>query len=79
MDRHTIDVEDVVVEGLPHRVGSHTAVGSVVGLVQVFDVKVTTGDDGMGWHVVIHLQPVHPLWPKKKRKSQSTSKTSWIR
>lgn len=57
-------MEDVVVIRLPHRVGCNTAVGSVVGLVEVFDVKIAAGDDGVGWHIVIYLHPVDPLWPK---------------
>lgn len=50
-------VEDVVVIGLPHRVGRHAAIGAVVGLVEVLDVQVGAGDHGVRRHVLIHPQP----------------------
>lgn len=59
----TVDVEDVVVEGLAHRVGGHAAVRPVVGLVQVLDVQVGAGDDGVRRHSVVHLDPGHLLRP----------------
>lgn len=77
----TVDVEDVVVEGLAHRVGGHTAVRSVVGLVQVLNVEVGAGDDRVGRHVVVHLDPVHLLRPEdeERRHSQSRPMTSATR
>ena len=59
----TVHVEDVVVVGLPHRVGRHAAVRAVVGLVEVFDEQVGARDDRMGWDIVIHLYPVDLLGP----------------
>ena len=57
----TVDIEDVVVVGLSHRVGRHTAIGAVVGLVEVFNEQVCSRDDGVGGHVILHLDPVHLL------------------
>lgn len=65
----TIDVEDVVVVGLAHRVGRHAAVRPVVGLVEVFDEQVGARDDGVGRDVVVHLHPVDLLGPGEGRGS----------
>lgn len=72
----TVDVEDVIIEGLAHRVGGHAAVRPVVGLVQVLDVQVGADDDGVGRHSVVHLEPGHRLRPGVRGRSQPTSSSS---
>lgn len=54
----TVYKEDVVIVGFPHSVRCHAAIGAVVGFVEVLDVEVRAGDDGVRRHILIHSQPV---------------------
>lgn len=50
----TVHVEDIVIIGLAHRVGGHTAIRAVEGLVEVLNEQVRAGDHGVRRHVLVH-------------------------
>lgn len=52
-------IEDVVDISLSYSIGRHTAVGAIVGLVEVLDVEIRAGDHSMRRHVLIYSQPVN--------------------
>lgn len=59
----TVYEEDVVIVGLSHGVGGHTAVRAVVRLVEVFDEEVRAGDHGVRRHIIIHSEPADLMGP----------------
>lgn len=54
----TVYIEDVIVVGLSHGIGCHTAIGAIVGFVEVLDVQVRASDHGVRWHILFYSQPV---------------------